>query len=436
MFKGRSYSDTVVNLLIALAICLIVNFSYVLLFLVDRPSDDGFPRRSDESQVVEMAGEGRLSLSVDGHGYIVYDGGSVDSVYITSGRAKRLGLSDGDMVRVEVQPSRIADGAHMRFSRLLELNGEPFDYSTIFNRPKEGLLFALQILYFFALAYVMLAMLSNLRHAGYVRRSLWCILLAAALYFVAPVSEWPSGRIVMLAASRHLLDYNMILKCSFALVVALLYGCIDLLIRQRQEIAVEYEQLKTENLSTRYNMLVSQINPHFFFNSLNSLAMLVRERDAEKALTYIDQLSYTFRYIIQNGQNTLSTLDEELKFADAYGYLFKIRYADKFFIDVDVEERLLTWRLPALTLQPLIGNAVKHNTITKTHPLHISISTEDGALVVSNRKVAKLDPEPSTGIGLKNLADRCRMITGRPIAVENDSMTFTVRVPLTEPSDK
>ncbi|MDE6778616.1 MAG: termination factor Rho, partial [Alistipes sp.] len=226
MFAGRSYSDTVVNLLIALAICLIVNFSYVLLFLVDRPSDDGFPRRPDESHDVELPGEGRLSLSVDGHGYIVYGEGGVDSVYITSGRAKRLGLVDGDMLRVEVQPVRSSTGAHLRFSRLVALNGEPFDYSTIFNRPKEGLLFALQILYFFALAYFMLAILSNMRHVGSVRRSLWCILLAAALYFVAPVAEWPSGRIVVLAGSKHLLDYNMILKCSFALVVTLLSGCL------------------------------------------------------------------------------------------------------------------------------------------------------------------------------------------------------------------
>ena len=72
-------------------------------------------------------------------------------------------------------------------------------------------------------------------------------------------------------------------------------------------------------------MLVSQINPHFFFNSLNSLAMLVREGDEQKALTYIDQLSFSFRYIIRNGQNMLTTLAEELRFAEAYGYLFKIR---------------------------------------------------------------------------------------------------------------
>ena len=101
--------------------------------------------------------------------------------------------------------------------------------------------------------------------------------------------------------------------------------------------------------------------------------MLVRERDGEKALTYIDQLSYTFRYIIQNGQSTLMTLDEELKFIEAYSYLFEIRYADKLFFDIDVDDKYRSWTLPALSLQPLIGNAVKHNTITRSKPFHISI---------------------------------------------------------------
>ena len=180
-------------------------------------------------------------------------------------------------------------------------------------------------------------------------------------------------------------------------------------------------------------MLVSQINPHFFFNSLNSLAMLIREHDEEKALTYIDRLSYTFRYIIQNGQNTLSTLDEELRFADAYSYLFRIRYADKLFFDVETDSSLGAWQLPALTLQPLIGNAVKHNTITKNRPFHISIRTEGEYLVVSNTIAPKLEPEPGTGIGLKNLDDRYRLITGRGIEVTDDGQTFTVRLPLSKP---
>ena len=245
--------------------------------------------------------------------------------------------------------------------------------------------------------------------------------------------RWRTHELTILALSGNWLDYNLIMKCSFTLVVVLLYGQISRLLRQRQAMEVENEQLKSENLTTRYNMLVSQINPHFFFNSLNSLAMLVREKHDEKALTYIDQLSYTFRYIIQNGQSTLMTLDEELKFVEAYSYLFKIRYADKLFFDIDIEEKYRTWTLPALSLQPLIGNAVKHNTITRSKPFHISIRTENGWLVVSNPKVPKLEPEPSTGIGLENLRNRWHLITGRDIEIIDTDKEFVVRMPLHTP---
>ena len=268
----------------------------------------------------------------------------------------------------------------------------------------------------------------------FIRRCLWCCLAAVALYCLAPVTEWHSKRITLNCMSGQMFDYMLLLKCSFAVVASMLYGRIYVLISQRQAVVVENELLKNENLTTRYNMLVGQINPHFFFNSLNSLAMLVRERQDEKALTYIDQLSYTFRYIIQNGQSTLMTLDEELKFIEAYGYLFKIRYADKLFFDIDVEEKYRDWTLPALSLQPLVGNAVKHNTITKSKPLHITIRTADGWLEVSNQKVPKLEPEPSTGIGLENLRNRWRLITGRDIEIVDDGRTFTVRMPLHNPA--
>ena len=195
----------------------------------------------------------------------------------------------------------------------------------------------------------------------------------------------------------------------------------------------EMEKQKEELRKAELRTLQSQINPHFLFNSLNSLAMLVREKHDDKALTYIDQLSYTFRYIIQNGQSTLMTLDEELKFIEAYSYLFEIRYADKLFFDIDVDDKYRSWTLPALSLQPLIGNAVKHNTITRSKPFHISIRTEQGWLVVANPKVPKIEPEPSTGIGLENLRNRWHLITGRDIEIIDTDKEFVVRMPLQKP---
>ena len=423
------YSDLILNLLVALAVSLVVNFSYVLLLIVDQKSD-GQPRPAKAS-VIARGEEGTLRVSPDGHGYIVYENG--DSVYVMMQRIYRMNLKDGDRLVANLAAPR-RHGAHPVMTELRMRNGEEFDYSTLFNRPSKTTELALQLFYYLVVSFIMLSILTSVRRrytpGRFVRHCIWCVLAAAALYMVAPVTEWRSGRIMLNCMGDHIFDYMLLLKCSFAVAVSMLYGWVYVLNSKQQAVVMENERLKNENLTTRYNMLVGQINPHFFFNSLNSLAMLVREKHDEKALTYIDQLSYTFRYIIQNGQSTLMTLDEELKFVEAYSYLFKIRYADKLFFDIDIEEKYRTWRLPALSLQPLIGNAVKHNTITRSKPFHISIRTENGWLVVANPKVPKLEPEPSTGIGLENLRNRWHLITGRDIEIIDTDKEFVVRMPL------
>ena len=426
------YSDLILNLLVALAVSLVVNFSYVLLLIVDQKSD-GQPRPAKAS-VIARGEEGTLRVSPDGHGYIVYENG--DSVYVMMQRIYRMNLKDGDRLVANLAAPR-RHGAHPVMTELRMRNGEEFDYSALFNRPSKTTELALQLFYYLVVSFIMLSILTSVRRrytpGRFVRHCIWCVLAAAALYMVAPVTEWRSGRIMLNCMGDHIFDYMLLLKCSFAVAVSMLYGWVYVLNSKQQAVVMENERLKNENLTTRYNMLVGQINPHFFFNSLNSLAMLVREKHDEKALTYIDQLSYTFRYIIQNGQSTLMTLDEELKFVEAYSYLFKIRYADKLFFDIDIEEKYRTWTLPALSLQPLIGNAVKHNTITRSKPFHISIRTENGWLVVSNPKVPKLEPEPSTGIGLENLRNRWHLITGRDIEIIDTDKEFVVRMPLHTP---
>ena len=426
------YSDQILNLLVALAVSLVVNFSYVLLLIVDQKSD-GQPRPAKAS-VIARGEEGTLQVCHAGLGYIVYENG--DSVYVMMQRIYRMNLKDGDRLVANLAAPR-RHGAHPVMTELRMRNGEEFDYSTLFTRPSKTTELALQLFYYLVVSFIMLSILTSVRRrytpGRFVRHCIWCVLAAAALYMVAPVTEWRSGRIMLNCMGDHIFDYMLLLKCSFAVAVSMLYGWVYVLNSKQQAVVMENERLKNENLTTRYNMLVGQINPHFFFNSLNSLAMLVREKHDEKALTYIDQLSYTFRYIIQNGQSTLMTLDEELKFVEAYSYLFKIRYADKLFFDIDIEEKYRTWTHPALSLQPLIGNAVKHNTITRSKPFHISIRTENGWLVVSNPKVPKLEPEPSTGIGLENLRNRWHLITGRDIEIIDTDKEFVVRMPLHTP---
>lgn len=378
------------------------------------------------------------------HGYIVCDCEKRDSTYVTAWQVRTMKLSDGDTLEFTVREPRDIPfeitGAHPRLDSVVKRNGEKFDLDTIYDRPSRTVEFVWQIIYYALLSFILISIFVMGRRVEesmfvrYTRMVILAVLVTGVAIYFAPVVAFKDGvmRIVFFFdGPRHDNLYLVVLtKSLFMLVVSALYSCIYSLMLLREKIVVENERLKTENLSTRYNMLVGQINPHFFFNSLNSLSMLVREQDNDRALEYIEQLSYTFRYIIQNGQSGVTTLREEMAFAEAYAYLFKIRYEDKLFFDIDIDERYMEWTLPALSLQPLIGNAVKHNTITSKNPLHVIIRVVDGVLEVENVKSQKLAIEPSTGIGLQNLSSRWQIVAGRDIEVVDEPERFLVRLPL------
>ncbi len=434
------------HVLMALALSLIINFSYLFMPII---AEHGMDQRSINGTKGEHT-SGTLHIERDLHGYIICDCEKRDSVYISAWQISAHKLKEGDHLHFSTRPVRdgnftaeqIAE-AHPRLDRVHRLNGAEFDIDTLYDRPSRTVEFIWQIIYYALFAFLMIVAFSMWPKDGattkraYLYRALLVLAITIVCVFFAPVLENKGGvmRIVCFFQSNfHGNSYIIVLtKAIFMMVVTILYSRIFLLMRQRQRMEVENERLKNENLSTRYNMLMGQINPHFFFNSLNSLAMLVREKDDKRALEYIDQLSYTFRYIIQNGQSERTTLKEEMAFAEAYIYLFKIRYEDKLFFDIEVDESYANWTLPALSLQPLIGNAVKHNSITTKNPLHVTIRVVDGVLEIENPKHPKLDVEPSTGIGLENLQNRWNIITGKRIDIIDDEKRFLVRLPLEQP---
>ena len=449
----KRHSSLVLNILIAIVITLTVNFSYLLSIIVDQRETTGGPQQEPEVVVVVQARpevRGELHLSKDGYGYILCDTlintphgeRHLDSIFVSNRKARWYNLCDGDQIVCNFFPPR--GDANPQLDKVLVQNGNEIPAPVIYDRPKRNQDMAVQIFYYFALTFILLSIMTvklNMHNPNkrtrYKQRALVVIAVTVACYFFAPFTNWMTGKVMMIFQMKPMMmDWMVILKCIVVLVVAILYGRIYTLLFEQRKILSENELLRSENLQNQYNMLMGQISPHFFFNSLNSLSMLVRGKDEQKALEYIDQLSYTFRYIIQNGQNTKSKLQDEMEFARAYGELFKVRYADKLFFDVDVDERYNEWLLPALTLQPLIGNAVKHNTITRKHPFHISIRTEGSTLVVSNLKSPKLEPEPSTGIGLKNLSSRWRLIAGTDIEIIDSDKEFIVKLPLQDPSEE
>ena len=419
------------NVLLSIAVSLLINFSYLLVLFASQNSDKDRPQWIEEYEArkVEITTEGTLHIMPDGYGYLVMDKDCpIDTVYVNSGRVWRYGLKDGDRMRVTALAPEVK-GAHHSLFTVETLNGEVHDYAAQFDKPNSNSQTALQIICYALLMFVVLTIVTRVSRKG----TLWqryflpysvSLLIVVAFFFAAPVLG------IKADTPRNSLDIVLMLKCMFVYVVAVLYARIYDLLYQRQRIEIKNEQLKTENLSTRYSALVSQISPHFLFNSLNSLSMLVREKHNEKALTYIDRLSHVFRYIIQNGQNTLSTVADELQFLDSYRYLLEVRYAEKLFFDIDIDPSYMERQMPSLALQPLIENAVKHNTITRSKPLTISIYTKDGAIVVSNPVIPKIESEVSTGIGLKNLSSRWLMITEKDIEVIRTEKTFEVHLPL------
>ncbi len=434
------HSRLVINLIVAFSISLIVNIANLLIILTERSNASG---RLDAVEVVSYPYEGRLVKHPDGYAHIVYrpaeiEGAAerIDSVYLSGYQMRHRDLKDGDRIVADVTPPR-CKGAHYTLHDVLSVNGKERNI-TANRQMNRNIDFVAQLLFYMVLASLLVWITD--RPQGHVRPwyrapGRWAAVAAVTvgLYFTAPVLQWPDMRIVPNFMTGRMVDYMLMLKFSFTLVVVLLYGLVVELMKRQQEIEVENERLKNENLTTRYNMLLNQVNPHFFFNSLNSLAMLVRGGEEQKALTYIDQLSYTFRYILQSGQNTMTTLADELKFAEAYCYLFKIRFADKLFFDIAVDPALREWRLPVLTLQPLLDNAVKHNVISRQHPLEVTLRTEGTTLVIENPLRPKPEAEPGTGIGLENLRSRWLLTTGVEIGVIAASDKFTVRLPLQRP---
>lgn len=302
--------------------------------------------------------------------------------------------------------------------------------------PDATLLVTMEVVFYAVFAFILLTVFTRrlneqkIRSRSFPKRLLAALVISITLYFAAPFMTH-RGEIEVIFMARRVFNPMVLLKCSFTLVVVTLYGKIYELAVLQQKITVENERLKTENLRSRYDVLISQMNPHFFFNSLSSLAMLVRENKNADALIYIERLSDTFRYIIQSGKNSMTTLRDEIEFLGSYKYLLEVRYEGKLFIEVDVPEGYMERTLPSLTLQPLVENAVKHNTITRSHPLCVTISANRDYLMVSNPLQPKIDDsEKGTGIGLKNIASRYRLLTDGDVSIVDDGKTFTVRLPL------
>jgi PAS domain S-box-containing protein len=192
----------------------------------------------------------------------------------------------------------------------------------------------------------------------------------------------------------------------------------------------ELLQLQKENLQSQFEMLKNQVNPHFLFNSLNVLTSLISV-DPETAEKFTGQLSKVYRYVLEHRSDDLVQLSTELEFLKSYTFLLGIRFGDKLEVNYNIDNELLESKVPPLSMQILIENAIKHNIFTSRTPLIIDIfADEENYLNVVNNLQKREKNMESTGLGLINIANRYSYFTEKKTSFGIEDNSFVARIPL------
>ncbi len=223
-------------------------------------------------------------------------------------------------------------------------------------------------------------------------------------------------------------------KFGSSMILLLTVGAIyesRRLFRLWQDTLLEKEQLERAHLASQLEGLRNQVNPHFLFNSLNTLIYLIPE-DQEKAVRFVQQLSKVYRYVLESRDAKMIPLRQELDFLYSYIYLLHERFGENLVVKIrDLEQRQNAVIVP-LTLQLLFENAIKHNVISTEKPLKIEVFAENGHMVVRNNLQRKNQVMDSTGVGLQNIKDRYRILTEQQVEVITSQQYFTVALPMIE----
>lgn len=214
-----------------------------------------------------------------------------------------------------------------------------------------------------------------------------------------------------------------------AVLIGFSLGALFFFYVQWTESLQREQKLAQEKLIFQYQTLKNQVNPHFLFNSLNTLSSLVRE-NPDLSEEFIQKLAHIYRYILNEKEKELVPLSGELNFVNDYFYLRKIRDEEKIELKIEISNGEEMEVLP-VSLQLLVENALKHNAATRSNPLVIIIHNEGlDKLVVRNNLQKKTRLEESSGIGLKNLNERSRLILNKEIEVYNTADEFIVKLPV------
>jgi sensor histidine kinase YesM len=258
-----------------------------------------------------------------------------------------------------------------------------------------------------------------------------CIILYTALIATSGLLLW------LLLSNEDKSAYEKLFSAVSIIVVSALFVTnlyeIFYLRAQQQDMERRAEQLDIAKTHAELVALKNQIDPHFLFNSLNTLSYLISS-DAVSARLYNDTLAKVYRYILINREKNLVTAGEEIEFLSNFFYLLKIRFDDAINMIIEIKSMIAEdLFLPPISLQILLENAIKHNELSIKNPITIHVSVSSHYITIKNRVIQKTYIAPSTGTGLNNLDNRYKLLTGRNIIVYKTNDFFTVKLPLVNP---
>lgn len=258
-------------------------------------------------------------------------------------------------------------------------------------------------------------------------------LLLTIVFYTVPVS------VILLTGwyrifAKGVIDWNVILTASLIIMICVVFIThvyeTVFLVKESENEMIRNMELERSKAEAELEALKNQIDPHFIFNSLNTLSHLIEEKPA-KARLFNDTLADVYRYILQNKGRELVLLREEVEFLNNYYALLKIRYESAVQMDLSLPEKLLdSYLIPPISLQLLLENAIKHNEFSDRFPLLIRFCAEGEMVRVQNGGRRKNQIRESSRIGLGNLDRRYRLIAGKGIRVEDNDTEFLVEIPL------
>lgn len=196
-----------------------------------------------------------------------------------------------------------------------------------------------------------------------------------------------------------------------------------------QKNKIKEQKVIAGTASAKFDALKNQLDPHFLFNSLNVLTSLIEE-NPKNAQRFTTSLSKVYRYVLEQKNKDLVTVDEELDFARTYMSLLKMRFEDSIIFEIPDRASNPESRVVPLSLQLLLENAVKHNMVTSSKPLHIKIYEQNGMLVVENNLQPKQIVKKSSGVGLENIKQRYNLLSNRKVSINQQAKSFAVAIPM------